>query len=145
MNGKNGHKIARVVLRDSIIALAGVQALVPLGGSYKVFWEDVPDTIALPYITFHHFSGGYDKDRNYYDAVYQIRGHTANLATADAMETAIDSIDYTWPVTTSFNTVCGWDTIDDMLPMFTRYVVKNTPLFVVSSLYRLRLNLGDGT
>lgn len=144
MIGRNGGKIARVVLRDSIVALPPVQSLVPAStGVYKVFWEHVNDTIPLPYITFSHFSGGYEKDRRYWEAVYEIKGHTANIETADLMEQAIDALDYTWPNTASYPQVCGYDTIDSMLPMFTRYVVKNNSLFVVSMLYRLRLNLGD--
>lgn len=143
MNGRNGHKMARATLRDSLIALPLVQAIVPLNGGYKVFWENVPDTIEPPYITLHHFSGGYERDRRYYNGIWEIKGHTANLATADALEAAIDSIDYSWPVATTFPQICGYDTIDNMLPMFNRYVVKNNTLYVVAGLYRLRLNLGE--
>jgi hypothetical protein len=143
MRNRNGHRIARTVLRDSLVAIPEIQTLVSMTGGYKIFWENVPDTIPLPYITLHHFSGGYEKDRRYYDGIWEIKGHTGNMVTSDELENAIDCIDNSWPVTTSFTSVCGYDTIDSMLPMFSRYVVKNRELFVVAGLYRLRLNLGD--
>lgn len=147
MIGRNGPEIARKVLRGSILACPSVPSLVgSSSATAKVFWENVPDKSEPPYITFHHFSGGYEKDRQYWDAVYEVRGHTATMSTAAQLETAIDELDYSWPIIPSelaTLNVCGWDTIDAILPMFTRYQVKNNTLFVVSQLYRLRLNLGD--
>lgn len=151
MIGRNGLKIAKIVLRGSIIACPSLIALYGLpSGELPVFWENVPDGTDLPYITFAHFSGGYEKDRRYFEAVYEVRGQTANLATADKMETAIDELDYSWPVIPSgivedidFTGVCAYDTIDSMLPTFSRYQVKNNTVFVTSQYYRLRLNLGD--
>lgn len=115
-------------------------------GNYKIFWETVEDTIELPYITMHHMMGGRLKNstpHQYSDTQWKIVASTANMVTAQALVNAIAKLDKAMPVVpVAYGESCGYTYIEEIMPIFDRYVVQNIPLYIAGGIYRLRLNLG---
>lgn len=112
----------------------------------KVFWEYVPERVAMPYITTHHIVGGHDNDAQSkaVDYIWKIVGHTADMATAITMNDAISKALFrVMPVTTGVTDVEGYVWIEELSPVFDTHVDQGTPFFRVGGLFRLRLSLGD--
>lgn len=122
-----------------------IQDLVDDGsGNYKIFWEHVNQEEELPYITLTHLMGGRLKDNHYSDTTWKVVGHTASMNIAQDFANAISLLDHhDTIVPDQYPGVCGYTYIEEYMPIFDRYQVQNTPLFMVGGLYRLRLNLGD--
>lgn len=152
---KSSQVVEKQVLIDTLLAIETpatvfpVRDLVLLAGTtnqYKVFWEHVPDSVELPYIVVSHIMGGRrqgtDTSQTYSDTVWKIVLHTANMAIAEAGANAIGLLQNRCPVVTSYPLVCGVMPIQEVMPVFDRYVVQNVPQFMVGGLYRLYLNLG---
>lgn len=127
---------------------SGEKTLIQLvSGQYKIFWEHVEDTIVLPYITMHHIMGGRragtPTSHTYSDTTWKVVASTSSMSNAQALANAISKLDKAAPVVPmGYSNACGYTYIEEVMPIFDRFVIQNIPLFVVGGLYRLRLNLG---
>lgn len=155
-------KAAQVIEKDVIIAtLIGLEDPDNLGhypfreafimngttDQYKIFWEHVQDDVDLPYVVISHMMGGRGMgkatNQSYTDTIYKIVVHTGDMANANTYANMVALLQDQCPVTTDYTGVSATTTFQETMPVFDRYQVQNTPLFVVGGLYRLMLNLGD--
>lgn len=113
---------------------------------YKIFWEHVQDDIELPYVVASHIMGGRKQgtrtSQGYSDTVWKVTIHTADMSRAEDYANMMGMLQDQCPVTTGYTGVSGVTTIQETMPVFDRYQVQNTPLFIIGGLYRLLLNLG---
>lgn len=147
--------IEKNVLIDTLLAIEEPAATFPIkeltllegtDDQYKVFWEHVPDNVELPYIVVSHIMGGRYQgtavSQTYSDTTWKIVVHTADMSRAEEYANAIALIGGECPVVTSYTGVKAVMDIQEVMPVFDRYVVQNVPQFMVGGLYRLYLNLG---
>ena len=148
--------IEKDVLIDTLIAFESpinvfpIRDLVPYPGvpnSYQIFWEHVSDGVDLPYIVVSHMMGGRYQgtaiSQSYSDTTWKVVMHTADMTIAERASNAISMLGNRCAVTSRYTGVSGITTIQEVMPVFDRYVVQNIPQFMVGGLYRLRLNLGE--
>lgn len=137
--------IERIVLRDTLLSIPAVAALVELEGApgeYKIFWLHVEPDIALPYIVMTHLSGGWEhKTTNRAsDSIWKIVGVTSNMDTAEAMGNAIGELDGMLPVVTGVADIVTRTDLEEILPLSERKPTENTPNFAIGGYYRLCLS-----
>ncbi len=138
--------IDQKVLFDTLKSISEVATLVSDGGTppvYNIFWEHVDADQELPYIVMTHIMGRRDLDNSYSNTTWKIVGVTASITVALAFANAISKLDHITPITTAFTNLCGYTYIEEILPVFDRFQVQNSPVFMVGGMYRLRLNLGN--
>lgn len=146
--------IEKNVLINTLLAIESpatvfpVRVLFPLpgvAGQYSVFWEHVQDDTVLPYVVVSHMMGGRYQGTSvsqaYSDTTWKIVAHTANMKKAEDYANVISMLGDRCPVVPTG--VSAVTTIQEVMPVFDRYVVQNAPQFMIGGLYRLRLNLGE--
>lgn len=148
----NPQHVAATFIRETLLTHAAIQSLVPLegfAGQYKVFWEDIPDWVAMPYIVVSHIAGG-EEDDTQVDAIdifMKVVGLTGDIVTASQLQNAIHLLHAQYPVSTTYaqanpsgyEWVVAYGKTRLSVPVFDRKVVQNVPVLIVGGIYRLRL------
>lgn len=126
--------------RDTLINEALITGLV----GDKVYWERVEQTIAFPYITMHHISGGDENcaQTQYVDSVWKIVGHSDDQPQCTELVNAIYTALYN-KLPVANDDARGYTTIEEVMPLFDSYQVQNIPFNVVGGLYRIRLHIAE--
>lgn len=145
--------IAATFARETLITFPQIQALLPLANTiptqYKVFWENVPDFVEMPYVVITHIIGGEENDTQVkaIDIQMKIVGFSGNMVTARDIQNAIHGLHRTLPVSPTYaeanpngyEWVEPYATVRQWLPIFDRDVVQQTPVFIAGGIYRFRL------
>lgn len=148
----NPQHVAATFIRETLITYNEIQDLVELeetAGQFKIFWEDVPDWVTMPYIVTSHIAGG-EEDDTQVDAIdifMKVCGYTGDIQTASQLQNAIHRLHAQYPVSTTYgeNNPSGYEWVVAYgktrlnIPIFDRKVVQNAPVFMIGGIYRLRL------
>lgn len=137
--------IESTIFRTTLIGLPEIVALVELDGSpgeYKVFWEDVDESVEFPYVVLTHMAGGFEHKTQHQasDSLWKIVGATVNKNTAVLFANAISQLDRRMPDTTDYPMVVAHHWIEEALPIYERNTIENVPIYRVGGFYRICLS-----
>lgn len=153
MSSFNPIDVGVTVLRDTMVSLPAITALIPLEidpTQFKIFQEHVEDWVEMPYYIIQHIQGGLEPstpDARAMDAYFKIVIQSTEMATVILGMRALSGLDRLAPVMTSYLTgnpdgfpvLRSYSTIREGVPVFERYPVQNVPYFRGGGIYRIRL------
>lgn len=128
-------------LRDTMMSMSEITSLI----IDRIYWEDVEDTVDLPYIVIAHLMGGYENETqaNAVDSYWKICFYTADKEIALQAKAAMAGLHRKEMVVTNTPNVFPYSTIREQAPIYERDVAQNVPVYEVGGIYRVRVIMNE--
>jgi len=125
------------IIRDSLLAIPGVSAALAWSGITKIFFEDAPANVPLPYVGICHSMGGVNQSSfvRITEPCWEVLAHSASLSEVMAVYELLEQLDQTWPVVGIGE--CAFDKFEVLYPISIRYTSQNSVLYKAGVLLRV--------
>lgn len=136
-------QVAQVqIVRETLLDIPAIVSLTAHDSIINVFWENVPEGIAYPYIVIFHQYGGdkYETRVSCVDTVWRIVGYTKNHADVPAFSAAIHELagkELVKPAT--LNAVLPVGTVQEVQSIYQTDMLQNQTIHMIGGLYRFRM------